>query len=82
MRPIVSALVYCMGLLSQYGSLVYARLRPSMEKLLSAAIAYLMVLKSEVSFLFRLKGITNHMISHGTFCTSGSEMTKMTKSWQ
>jgi hypothetical protein len=53
-----------------------------MEKLLSAAVAYLMALKSEVSFLSRLKGITNHMISHGTFCTSGSKMTKMTKSWQ
>lgn len=76
MRPIVSALAYCMVFLcgiywyfdinhkaSQAGIFentdlsVYVRLPPSMEKLLSAAIAYLMILKSEVSFLSRARNL-------------------------
>jgi hypothetical protein len=53
-----------------------------MEAYLSAAITYLMVLRLEVSFFSTLKEITNYMISHGISCMSGSEKTKMIKSWQ
>lgn len=51
-------------------------LRASMEKLLSAAITYLIVLKLEVSSLFRTEEITNHLISPGTCYTSGSNVGK------
>ncbi|OQE45370.1 hypothetical protein PENNAL_c0648G07105, partial [Penicillium nalgiovense] len=47
----------------KYESLVYARLRPSMEKLLSAAITYLMVLKLEPWDMLHIREQHGNMVT-------------------